>query len=129
MGFLKERYLFRMDGNGIGIDHRSEVAKELLVLPEDSTDIRENVRNNPKWISSLFYTLLFGIFTVLGIQMIFRNRIYSMISGVFYFVVLLLSGGIILLSAQFNSFETFKSASAYFFVRRLGFILLINTAQ
>ena len=106
MGFLKERYLIQVDTNGIGIIHRFEVDKELLVLPEESSDIKVNIKRNPKWISSLLYTFIFGIFTVLGIHLTFRNRICSLISGIFYLCMLVISGLIIFISAQFDAFET-----------------------
>lgn len=107
LGFLKERYLIRIkNGSEISIVQRYQVEKEAMTLPDEPVDIQESVQRNPKWISSLLYTFIFGFFTVLGIHLIFRNRMYSIISGAFYMFVLMLSGLIIFLSLQLNAFET-----------------------
>lgn len=113
LGFLKERYLVRVGTGGIDIVPRYRVDPELLVLPEGGGTLRHNIVRNPKWVSSLVYTIIFGLVTVWGIHLLFNRRMYNLIAGGFYVTVLLISGFIILLSALLDSFETGYLAGQY----------------
>ena len=130
LGFVRERYLFNfVDRDQPFIQNRITLSREYADKYPESTQFT-NPYLNPKWGSTVVYSLIYIALGVLIIQCAFRNRRFTVYTLVIYLLLSFLSGLILSLFYLFGRFpvgyQVFQPIKFLVQSPVLPFILLVS---
>ncbi len=111
-GYIRETYLINISGRESVIQSRT--GEDRYYLPRSLDDVEASIANNPKWVSSLIYSLIYSGLSAICVWLIFRRPSFVIITLAVHLFIILFAGLLILAGLIFNSFNDAYSAAEYF---------------